>query len=82
MHKWPGPFYAGKPEVSSEVGKVRLTYGEQLDLLKRRGMLIEDEVEAAAILSRVNYYRLSGYRTLRVAGRVTFWLSGAGKSVF
>ena len=23
-----------------------------------------------------------GYRTLRVAGRVTFWLSGAGKSVF
>ena len=24
----------------------------------------------------------SGYRTLRVAGRVTFWLSGAGKSVF
>ena len=24
-------------------------------------MLIEDEVEAAAILSRVNYYRLSGY---------------------
>ena len=24
----------------------------------------------------------SGYRTLRVAGGVTFWLSGAGKSVF
>ena len=24
----------------------------------------------------------AGYRTLRVAGRVTFWLSGAGKSVF
>ena len=23
-----------------------------------------------------------GYRTFRVAGRVTFWLSGAGKSVF
>ena len=23
-----------------------------------------------------------GYRTLRVAGGVTFWLSGAGKSVF
>ena len=23
-----------------------------------------------------------GYRTLRVAGRMTFWLSGAGKSVF
>ena len=25
---------------------------------------------------------LSGYRTFRVAGRVTFWLSGTGKSVF
>ena len=25
---------------------------------------------------------VAGYRTLRVAGRVTFWLSGAGKSVF
>ena len=25
---------------------------------------------------------IRGYRTLRVAGRVTFWLSGAGKSVF
>ena len=24
----------------------------------------------------------SGYRTFHVAGRVTFWLSGAGKSVF
>ena len=27
-------------------------------------------------------HRKAGYRTLRVAGRVTFWLSGAGKSVF
>mgnify|MGYP001020902262 CR=1 FL=1 len=25
---------------------------------------------------------MRGYRTLRVAGRATFWLSGAGKSVF
>ena len=26
--------------------------------------------------------QIEGYRTLRVAGGVTFWLSGAGKSVF
>ena len=31
---------------------------------------------------QINHLRESGYRTLRVAGRVTFWLSGAGKSVF
>ena len=30
----------------------------------------------------VGWDQLGGYRTLRVAGRVTFWLSGVGKSVF
>ena len=30
----------------------------------------------------VAYAGIWGYRTLRVAGRATFWLSGAGKSVF
>lgn len=29
-----------------------------------------------------NESAFSGYRTLGVAGGVTFWLSGAGKSVF
>ncbi|WP_460702921.1 hypothetical protein [Luteococcus sediminum] len=37
------------------------TYDEQVDLLLRRGMLIEDRAVAAKTLARVNYYRLSGY---------------------
>ena len=38
-----------------------LSYDEQLDLLTRRGMWIEDESAAARVLSCVSYYRLSGY---------------------
>ena len=38
-----------------------LSYDEQLDLLARRGMRIEDESAAAQVLSCVSYYRLSGY---------------------
>jgi len=37
-----------------------LSYDEQLDLLTRRGMWIEDESAAARVLSCVSYYRLSG----------------------
>lgn len=34
---------------------------EQITLLKNRGMAIPDEGKAAACLSRIGYYRLSGY---------------------
>ena len=61
MHKWPGPFFTRMSKVSPEVDKVRLTYEEQLELLKQRGMRFTNEAEALAVLSRVNYYRLSGY---------------------
>lgn len=37
------------------------TYDEQVDLLLRRGMLIEDRAAAAKTLAWVNYCRLSGY---------------------
>lgn len=37
------------------------TYDEQLDILKRRGMIIEDEDYALKVLKSENYYRLSGY---------------------
>ena len=38
-----------------------LSYDDQLELLTRRGMRIEDERAAIRILSCVSYYRLSGY---------------------
>lgn len=34
---------------------------EQIALLKRRGMRIDDELEAYHLLSHVSYYRLKGY---------------------
>lgn len=38
-----------------------LTYEQQLALLTERGLLIDDEAAALDFLSRVSYYRLSGY---------------------
>lgn len=37
------------------------TYKEQIELFKKRGLVIEDEAYAIAILSKINYYRLSAY---------------------
>lgn len=43
-----------------------LTFEEQLNLLKNRGLIIDDETAAIESLSKLNYYRLSGYSlTLR-----------------
>lgn len=41
--------------------KPALTFEEQLELLKSRGLIVEDEEFAIGILNRVNYYKLSGY---------------------
>ncbi|MCM3190275.1 Abi family protein [Bacillus subtilis] len=41
--------------------KVFKTHEEQLEILKERGLYIEDEDEALLILKRINYYRLTGY---------------------
>lgn len=37
------------------------TYAEQVELLRSRGMIIEDTDKAIKTLERLNYYRLSGY---------------------
>ena len=41
--------------------KPPLTYEAQLQLLKSRGLLIEDEEKALHTLQVISYYRLSGY---------------------
>ena len=38
-----------------------LSYDEQVELLQERGLTVTDTATAADFLSRVNYYRLSGY---------------------
>ncbi|MCU6479510.1 Abi family protein [Arthrobacter sp. A2-55] len=41
--------------------KPHKSYSDQLDLLKRRGMHVEDTMSALALLQRAGYYTLSGY---------------------
>lgn len=38
-----------------------MTYDEQIDLLKKRGLAINNEIEAIHYLKHISYYRLSGY---------------------
>lgn len=41
--------------------KTALSYAEQLQQLKNRGLAIEDETKALHLLEVISYYRLSGY---------------------
>lgn len=41
--------------------KPPLTFEQQLALLKKRGMVFDDEASALSYLSSINYYRLSSY---------------------
>lgn len=45
----------------SSTPKPFTTHEEQLEILMRRGMLVESKEDAIRFLERVNYYRLSGY---------------------
>ncbi|CAN8142760.1 Abortive infection bacteriophage resistance protein [uncultured Thiomicrorhabdus sp.] len=50
--------------------KEALSFEQQLDLLKKRGMVFEDDSTALSCLSSINYYRLSSYWfPFRMAGR-------------
>lgn len=44
--------------------KIFKSLDEQIDILKSKGLIIEDEVEAKEILFRENYFFISGYRHL------------------
>ncbi len=57
--------------------KPPLTYTEQLDLLRGRGLIISNEDSAIEFLKSVNYYRFSGYRlTFRVDTKSERFQSG------
>lgn len=51
------------PQVQSATGngKAFKTHGEQIELLRSRGIVIDSDDQARHLLERVNYYRLSGY---------------------
>ncbi|MGB3149758.1 MAG: Abi family protein, partial [Maribacter sp.] len=41
--------------------KPPLTYQEQLDRLKKRGLIVKNEAKAIHLLENLSYYRISGY---------------------
>ena len=41
--------------------KPPITYEQQIEKLRSRGCIIQDEAYAVSVLSKVNYYRLSAY---------------------
>ena len=45
-------------------GKIFKTLDEQVDIFKRRGLVVDDEERARQILFRENYFFISGYRHL------------------
>jgi abortive infection bacteriophage resistance protein len=47
--------------LSMKFTKSPLTFQEQVDLLKTRGLIINDPEKALQNISRINYYRLSSY---------------------
>lgn len=60
--------HASVPDAANQAGsfsfspmKPALSYTEQVSRLRNRGLIIDDDDEAAAWLSDTNYYRLRGY---------------------
>jgi abortive infection bacteriophage resistance protein len=59
-----GPFYYWRNLMDRQPSpnlKLPATFEEQIQILKRRGLTIEDEDLAIRALQRINYYRLSAY---------------------
>ena len=52
------------------------TIDEQINILKNRGLLFDEENEAKEILLRENYFFLSGYRHLFIMRGSTRFISG------
>jgi conserved phage-related protein len=56
-----GPCYSGEAICAVTRVKVFKTYAEQVELLRSRGMRIDNVGRAEKELAQLNYYRLSGY---------------------
>ncbi|PFW69872.1 hypothetical protein COL27_28525, partial [Bacillus sp. AFS075960] len=55
-------YYTNMPEAPPHSPlKLHLSYQGQLDLLKGRNLVVEDDAAALATLQRLGYYRLVGY---------------------
>ena len=52
--------------------KLAKAFNEQINILKSRGLIVDDEKQAVKFLARVNYYRFSGYAKLFYASKDSF----------
>src|SRR5438876_322967 len=59
--QWLGAKF-GRPVAAPAFAKPALTYEQQVQLLRSRGLVIADEPAARHCLAHHNYYRLSAYR--------------------
>lgn len=60
MPKWSGPMLS-EGRIVGASGKDWLDFDQQIDLLRERGLEVEDDEECIRFLQNVGYYRLSGY---------------------
>lgn len=58
--------------ASRHYSKIPLPLADIILLLKTRGLIIQNEAEAARILSSIGYYRWSAYT-------MPFWMSNEGR---
>ena len=52
---------AGESFFYRYLNKPAYTISDQIALLKQRGMLFKDDIEAYGLLKNIGYYRLKGY---------------------
>lgn len=64
--------------MAATYSKPALTFDQQLELIRSRGMAVEDEAEARRVLATVGYYRLSAYMyPFRAPGLPERFIGGA-----
>lgn len=59
------------PPPRIQYTKGALDYGQQLQLLKERGMIVNNDAKALHHLEKISYYRLSGYWYPFISNRIT-----------
>ena len=50
--------------------KQLLTLQQQIDILKQRGLIVDNEAEAKSTLDTISYFRLAGYWRLMEADKL------------
>ena len=51
--------------------KKAITISQQIDVLKRRGLIVDDEVQAERVLDIISYFRLADYWRFMETDRLT-----------